>query len=132
MSEQRPDRSGKKPSRPAPPTPNGMRFGRGLFGWVLFIALMVMLFLLINSKNATSQTISISEFESRLQSDKVSKVVVTGDDISGEFRSAEDIGPTPKVKSFRVPYPTGTFTNSSTRLGWIMENRKQADVAAEN
>ncbi|MDB5301175.1 MAG: hypothetical protein JWO87_2838, partial [Phycisphaerales bacterium] len=41
MAEQRPYRP--SPKRPRPGLPNGgIRFGRGLLGWILFVALVLM------------------------------------------------------------------------------------------
>ena len=49
MSEPQPDRPPRKEGRGNPP--NGpMRLGRGMFGWVLFIGLAIMLFLFIYGK----------------------------------------------------------------------------------
>ena len=68
MSEQqRPERPPRKNGRPQP-GPNGaagggMRFGRGLFGWVLFIGLAVMLFIVLQSNKKSAQDISMSELE---------------------------------------------------------------------
>ena len=45
MAEQRPERPQRKGARPGGPANNGLRFGRGLFGWVLFIGLAIMLFM---------------------------------------------------------------------------------------
>lgn len=134
MSDLRPnDNKGKKPLRP--PTnggPNGMRFGRGLFGWVLFIALAVMLFMLLKTQSQQSTKIPISEFEARLDLDKVTKLVIRGDTVEGEFREAQTIGSTgSKVTSFVVDYPPGAFTNGGTRLDFIMAHRHNAEVAAD-
>src|SRR5438105_1470849 len=71
MAEQRPDRTPRKNGRSNPggggggSGPNGgggrIPFGRGLFGWVLFIGLAVMLFIILTSKSRGSQSIKISE-----------------------------------------------------------------------
>src|SRR2546426_3939769 len=92
MSEQRPDRPTKKPLRPAPQGPGPMRFGRGLFGWMLFIALAVMLFMFLRQQSVQTQNIDIGEFESRLAVDKVAKVIIQGDVITGEFSAPQAIG----------------------------------------
>jgi hypothetical protein len=55
MAEQRPDRPQRKGPRPGG-NANGLRFGRGLFGWVLFIGLAIMLFMLLNSRQAPPGT----------------------------------------------------------------------------
>src|SRR5688572_27631771 len=62
MAEQRPDRPQRKGGRPGAPGNGGLRFGRGLFGWVLFIGLAVMLFMLLSRQGGTFKTIPFSEF----------------------------------------------------------------------
>jgi cell division protease FtsH len=134
MSEQRPERPQRKNGRPTGPN-NGLRFGsqRGLFGWVLFIALAVLLFMLLNKSSQTHQTIAVSDFESRLVGDQVKKAVIQSDDVVGEFRNPETIpNATGLVTRFRATYPAGTFNNGGPQFRWIMDNRKNAEVTAEN
>ncbi|HEX8521641.1 MAG TPA: ATP-dependent zinc metalloprotease FtsH [Tepidisphaeraceae bacterium] len=134
MSEQRPERPQRKNGRQNNPN-NGLRFGsqRGLFGWVLFIALAVLLFMLLNKSTNTHYSIPVSDFESRLVEDRVKKISVQNDDITGEFRNPETIPGAPNpVTRFKVTYPAGTFGNGGPQFRWIMENRKTAEVQAEN
>jgi len=123
MSEQRPERPQRKNGRPTNGN-GGIRFGsqRGLFGWVLFIALAVLLFMLLNKTSNQYTQIPVSEFESRLVEDKVRKVVVQGDELTGEFRNAETIpSVTGNVTKYRVVYPSGTFANGGPSFAgsWI-------------
>jgi cell division protease FtsH len=134
MSEQRPERPQRKNGRQTNPN-NGLRFGsqRGLFGWVLFIALAVLLFMLLNKSSNTHQSIAVSDFESRLVNDQVKKAVIQSDDVVGEFRNPETIpNATTTVTKFRATYPAGTFNNGGPQFRWIMDNRKNAEVQAEN
>ena len=39
-----------------------MKFGRGLFGWVLFIGLAIMLFMLLSKQGSHVKPIPLSEF----------------------------------------------------------------------
>ena len=48
-------------------TNGGLRFGRGLFGWVLFIALAVMLFMLLSKSQMQYAHVALSDFYSRLE-----------------------------------------------------------------
>src|SRR5687767_5549750 len=98
MSEQRPDRQGNRSNRSGgggggngrqPNGNSGLRFGRGLFGWVLFIALAVMLFMLLNKGSTQYASIPLSEFTGRLQADRVKTLTIEGDKILGEFRGEE-------------------------------------------
>src|SRR5436190_24063271 len=92
MSEQRPDRQprGKNGSRP-PVGNGGLRFGRGLFGWVLFVALAVMLFMLLNKSQTQYARIALSDFWSRLEGDKVATLTIEQDKVLGEFRELEPV-----------------------------------------
>src|SRR3954470_21044521 len=102
MSTQTPERStpGRKNGRPNP-AGNGMKFGRGLLGWVLFIALAVMLFVLLNQGNRNQPQIAYSEFESRLKVDKVASFEIDNDKLVGEFSNPETIdGNATPVKKF--------------------------------
>src|SRR4051812_12335714 len=87
MSEQRPtDRQPKKNGGGRPPAGNGgLRFGRGLFGWVLFVAVVVMGFMLLNKGSTMYAPIPLSEFISRLDSDRVRELTIESDKILGEF-----------------------------------------------
>src|SRR5213594_1734354 len=67
MAEQRPDRPQRKGGRPGGPGNGGLRFGRGLLGWVLFIALAVMLFMLLSKQGGGYKTIPLSEFMNILE-----------------------------------------------------------------
>src|SRR5947208_7063311 len=92
MSEQRPEKPPRKNGRPMNGNA-GLRFGsqRGLFGWVLFIALAILLFMLLNKTSQQHSLIPVSDFESRLTDDKVRKLIVQSDDVLGEFRNPESI-----------------------------------------
>src|SRR4051795_1084218 len=62
MAEQRPERPQRKGPRPGGSANGGLRFGRGLFGWVLFIGLAIMLFMLLNAKASSTKNLAWSEF----------------------------------------------------------------------
>ncbi|MCC7350320.1 MAG: ATP-dependent zinc metalloprotease FtsH [Phycisphaerales bacterium] len=106
MAEQRPDR----PTRKGPNTrgPNGgMRMGRGLFGWILFVGLAIMLFVLLNSKNRQVTEIPFSDFMTRLEADQVKSFTISGSEANGEFRTEMPVeGQSQKVKAFRVKLST--------------------------
>src|SRR5690348_3148958 len=130
MSEQRPERPQRKNGRQTPTNP-GLRFSqKGLFGWVLIIALGVLLIMLISKSSNTYRQISISEFEKRLVegNDPVKKIVINLDEVTGEFTTPQTIpGDTTPVTKFRVIYPSGTFTNGSAQLRWLMDHHGNAD-----
>ncbi|HEV2295521.1 MAG TPA: ATP-dependent zinc metalloprotease FtsH [Tepidisphaeraceae bacterium] len=133
MSEQRPERPapGRKNGRPNP-AGNGMKFGRGLLGWVLFIALAVMLFVLLNQGNRNQPMIAYSEFESRLEADKVAKAEIEGDKVVGEFIGQGEVidgNPTPVTK-FSTELPAGAV--ASGIYDRILDKRKNAKIGFRN
>ncbi len=131
MAEQRPERPPRKNGRPNNPN-NGLHFGsqRGLFGWVLFIALAVLLFMLLSRNSNTHASIPITEFRTRLAEGKVAKVSIQGDEVTGEFSNPEVIPNAPDtVTKFRVTYPSGTFASGGPELGWILDHAKGAEVS---
>src|SRR5438045_9636624 len=83
-------------------TKYGRRFGRGIFGWVLFIGLAIMLFLLLRQQRTSTQDISLSEFKDSLVAGKVRTVQVESDEIVGQFNTAD-----PNSDRFRVQLPEG-------------------------
>ena len=102
------------------------------FGWVLFIALAIMLFMLLNKGSSQYALISVDEFASRLKSDRVQVVTVETDRLLGEFRQPEAIGPQGVlVQRFQVQLPTGT-TQNWTFMQWLLDNRANAMVRVEN
>lgn len=133
MAEQRPDRPPRKPVRPGPPATSGMRFSRGVFGWVLCIGLVIMLLSLLRLNNKTYTPVSLSEFQVKLFDDKVQSVTVDGDDLSGQFMQPQAVvgvttGP---VTNFRTSVPTGT-SQSFSFTQWLLANRHNAEVKVEN
>jgi len=133
MSDQRPERpaSGRKNGRPNP-AGNGMKFGRGLLGWVLFIALAVMLFVLLNQGNRNQPMIAYSEFESRLEADKVAKAEIEGDKLVGEFIGPGEVidGNPTAVTKFYTELPAGSV--ASGMYDRILDKRKNAKVTFRN
>jgi cell division protease FtsH len=134
MSEQRPpDRqpNRKNGNRTPAGSNGGMRFGKGLFGWVLFIALAVMLFMLLQKGTTQYAQIPLSEFTSRLESDKVAKLTIDSDKILGEFRGNGEVIGDKTVGKFQTALPAGaSATWEATQ--WILEHRGNAEVNVEN
>src|SRR5437016_1848864 len=92
MSEQRPERPQRKNGGRPPVSNGGLRMGRGLFGWVLFIALAVMLIMLLNKGSTQFANIAFSDFWSQLNQDHVAKVILEGDKITGELTQQVNMG----------------------------------------
>src|SRR5687767_1609005 len=91
MSEQqRPERSNRKASRPGGTEgggtgAGGLKFGRGVFGWLLFIGLAVMLFMLLARNNQNYKDIILSELNHQLQKEQVQRLVIDGSEVTGTF-----------------------------------------------
>src|SRR4051812_40308284 len=110
MAEQRPERPPQRKGARPIANNGGMKFGRGLVGWVLFVALAIMLFMLLRNQGRTFTTIPFNEFNARLapdravasgagpavekqgsQPDRIEWLRLEGDDLYGKFVRAEDI-----------------------------------------
>src|SRR5947199_3756939 len=87
MAEQRPDRQPRKPVRP-PTGPGGMKFGRGVFGSVLFIGLAIMLFILLKQQQSNTQDIAWSELKEKLSNGQVRTLMIESDQLIGELNSS--------------------------------------------
>src|SRR5215472_6519097 len=101
MSEQRPDRPNPKRNRPGL-TNGGMKFGRGLMGWLLFVALAALLFVWLKQSNNQTQTIPLSAFWQQVKATppNIERIVIDGDEVSGQFKSPITVGTQSNVKQF--------------------------------
>jgi cell division protease FtsH len=86
MSEPRPpERPFRKNNRPNP-NGGGMRVGRGLFGWVLFISLAIMLIMLLKNSNPQYQKIPFTDFETLMKQGRVDSFTIDGNDVEGQVK----------------------------------------------
>jgi cell division protease FtsH len=132
MSEPRPPERPFRKSGRTPPNGGGMRVGRGLFGWVLFISLAIMLVMLLKSTSQVSQKIAISDFENLYHANQVKEFTIDGDEVKGEVKDNIQLpGAAANVKSFTTEYPTGTFSNGAY-LAELMKKTGDTKVEAEN
>src|SRR4051794_15051896 len=130
MSEQqRPERPQRKNGRP-PVGNGGLRMGRGLFGWVLFIALAVMLIMLLQKGSTQYANLALSDFWSQLEADHVAKATIEGDKITGELNSQYNIGGI-NVQKFQTALPAGS-SSSWLVTSEILAKRGNAKVDVEN
>src|SRR4051812_35770213 len=110
MSEQKPERPPRKNGRPqspngAPGGGGGMRFGRGLFGWFLFIGLAVMLVIVLQKGNKGAQDVTMSELEQQADAGNVIEFVVDGETIRGRFKQPIQVNNLNNVSSYRTEVP---------------------------
>jgi cell division protease FtsH len=111
MADQRPEKPVKKTPRPAAGN-GGMRFGRGVFGWILFIGLAFMLFMLVQKNQRAYTAINLDTFWAELNNGKVKELTIEGDEVQGQFSQKLPAAPTGgDVEYFRTTLPTGTSMN---------------------
>src|SRR3984957_12530433 len=136
MSDQRPERPQRKNNRNNGLNSGGMRFGRGLFGWVVFIGLLALGFMLYQSNTRRYTDIPLSQFRTELLAKEIKTLDIEGDDITGEYLKPPIVAGAPKGTLgntfFRTTVPTGTFQNSSGFLTWILDNSNQTEIKVEN
>ena len=110
MSEQRPDKPARKNGRGSSGNGGGgggMRFGRGVFGWFLFIGLAVMLFMLVQKQTKSYTAINLDQFYTELDNGKIKEMTMEGDQIHGQFIQKVSIPDGREIDSFKTELPTG-------------------------
>ena len=112
MAEKLPDRTPRKNGRPTPgagPNGGGLKLGRGLFGWILFIALAVMLFFILNKGSHNSANVDISELQHQFEIKNISTITLDGDTLKGSFNTPIALsGQASTVSNFRTEVPTNS------------------------
>src|SRR3954463_11240096 len=135
MSEQqRQDRPPRKNGRPQQPGNGGMRFGRGLFGWVLFIGLAVMLFIVLQSKNKNAQDISMSELEAQANAGNIAELVIDGETVRGKLNKSIQVNNLNNVANVRTEVPA-LQVSSPWYMEWVQSLARKSNNAvlrAEN
>ncbi|HWP40660.1 MAG TPA: ATP-dependent zinc metalloprotease FtsH [Tepidisphaeraceae bacterium] len=105
-AEQRPEKPARKNSR-GPGANGGLRFGRGVFGWILFIGLAVMLFMLVSKQSRAYHPIDYSQFWTELDNGKIKELTIENDEIHGQFNTEVALPSGQKIELFRTTLPTG-------------------------
>ncbi|HUB25947.1 MAG TPA: ATP-dependent zinc metalloprotease FtsH, partial [Tepidisphaeraceae bacterium] len=100
-------------------------FGRGLFGWIIFIVLAAMMFLIFRQSNSRYEDISLSQFENYLDAKQIDSIKISGDEIDGTLRASA-------VKNgqnlFDTTVPTGTFQASGDFLNRLLDKAAAANT----
>jgi cell division protease FtsH len=128
MSEQKPDRPGSKRNRPGLGN-GGMKFGRGLLGWLIFVGVAAMLFALLRASNQASATIGLSDFNRELNATNIEKVTIDEAELDGKLIHERLIG-SQKVSNFRV-YTTPAMGTWEFVRDVLAKMDKTGDVRAE-
>jgi cell division protease FtsH len=105
MADQRPERPNKRPNRPGSPA-GGLRVGRSLLGWVLVVALAIMLVMLLREQQGPTR-VPFSTVWTELSHGNVETIVIEGDDISGKFHNAISAEGNNKVQTYKSSVPAG-------------------------
>ncbi|MFN4243864.1 MAG: ATP-dependent zinc metalloprotease FtsH [Tepidisphaerales bacterium] len=112
--------------------PNGMKVGRGMLGWVLVGALVVMFWMLITRPGTRSDLIAYSDFRTAFLADKVLELTLDGEEIRGKFAEEQRLGPQgAPVKHFRVTVPPGMGSNYEF-LEFLSQRPAVTKVTVEN
>jgi cell division protease FtsH len=108
------------------------RFTKGVFGWVLFIGLAVMIFIVLQGNRQPSFEIPLSELTTELSNGNVREVVIDGDTLRGHFVKPPASRPSASAAmAFRVELPP-TTGQSWSFLQWLLDHRMDAEVRVEN
>jgi ATP-dependent Zn protease len=105
------------------------RHARSLIGWVLFIGLAIMLFLLLKNNRGATLPLALSDFKIELLSGNVREVTISPDELAGTFKRPRTIG---GMTAFRVTLPQGMGAQWSFTQ-WVLDNNVgAATVNADN
>ena len=107
---------GPDPARAGTPR----RFGRSVFGWVLFIGLAIMLFLLLSKQEGTYKKIPLSEFATRFEDKQVEWMSLEDDQIRGKFVSQQMMPDGTAVSVFSTDLPAGMGGNWGF-VQWLLQ-----------
>ncbi len=101
MADLKSDKNSRKPGRPIP-NGGGLKFGRGLFGWMLFVGLAIMFFMLMRQTHSNVQTVGYSDFESKLIAGQVVDIEINGNEATGHFTTPIAVNNPTNSLQFRV------------------------------
>jgi ATP-dependent Zn protease len=108
------------------------RFGRGVFSWLLFIGLAVMLMLVLQSKHGPSTDVAVSEVFFQLGNNNVSEIVVDGDVLRARLKSAINLSnPGVSTTNIRAELPP-TTTQSWSFIESLIQHPTHPVVRVEN
>ena len=105
------------------------RFGRGLIGWILFVTVALLLYVWLRQQAPTSTTVPFSTFHRQVQSSNVLSVVMAGDEIHGQVRTAVSVGST-RVTRFHTLLPGG-LGGSWEFNRYLLDSNPAIDVRVE-
>src|SRR5207248_318358 len=113
----------------ATPAPPRRSFGKGLFGWVLFVGLAIMLFVLLRREAGPAYELSLSDFTTELTNHNLKTIHIEGDEISGQFIRSPTYAN--GITQYRASVPTG-IAGQWSFIQWVLDNRGIAKVTVNN
>lgn len=128
MADQKSDKPDGRENRPN--GISGFRMGRGLFGWLLILSLVVMVFMLMNSNERQSTPVQLGDLIRLLKQGQVKTLVIEGNEATGEFNAPQNNIPGAKEPVLR--YRTQLISEGTA--GWdvnqyFFENSHGAQVS---
>jgi cell division protease FtsH len=112
-----------------PYTPRQPKFGRGLMGWLLFVALAAVLFVWLRQSNTATVPVPLSTVYREVSRGNVNRIFIDGDDLTGNFTRPVVVR-SRGVTVFRCGLPPGLSGNWSF-VQWLMDNSSGAEVNVE-
>ena len=117
--------SGPAPQPPSPQVPR--TGGRRLLGWVLFIGLAVMLFIMLSKQGRAFKTIPLSEFVDRLDDNQIRWMSLEDNEIRGQFVRPQAMADGTTVRDFRTQLPPGMGANWSF-VQWLLDKSRNTGI----
>src|SRR4051812_13119665 len=97
--------------------------GRKLFGWLLFVGLAMMLFMLLSRQDKTFKAISLDQFVEQLEAKRVLGLSRDGDEVSGLLRTPLNLPDGTRVTQFRTNLPAGMAADWGF-VRWVLDKGK--------
>ena len=110
-------------------SPRPWKWGRGLIGWLLFVAVAALLFTWLRQQRPVFQTIALSNFNQQLEQGNVSDITIDGDELTGRLILPRFIDGR-MIQSYRTYVPTGS-AGSWGFTEWLLAHSNRAVVRAE-
>jgi cell division protease FtsH len=121
-------RNGRKPrpGKGGPLPPPRMKMSRGVMSWIGFLLIAMMIALVVSQGYTAPQEISIDTFWKHAAANRFGLIVLSDDEITGEFRESAQGRPQGRANTrFKVSY------NSTGRLSEIEEKLRKTCPATE-
>jgi cell division protease FtsH len=138
QQQQRPERQGRRSNRQGGSgngtgpggSAGGLKFGRGVFGWLLFIGLAVMLFMLLSNQSQNYREVSLSDLATELEKGNVKELYIDGPEATGKFNQAFPAESGPPITNFKATVTSGTAADDF--IMYALQKRGAAKVTVKD